>query len=128
MTRLTRRTAGRLLGAALIGGIMVGGAVISDAWAHHGWGSYDAGKVFTMTGPVAMMEWSNPHVHVMVDHAGARWEATLAPIFRMQTRGLAPEMLAVGTVVSIEGYPSTKTPNEMRAERITVAGKTFELR
>jgi hypothetical protein len=37
-------------------------------------------------------------------------------------------MLAVGTVVSIEGYPSTRTPNEMRAERITVAGKTFELR
>jgi hypothetical protein len=120
--------AGRALGAAVMGGAMVGGAMIGHAWAHHGWGSYDAGKVFTMTGPVAMMEWSNPHVHVMVDHGGARWEATLAPIFRMQARGLAPEMLAVGTVVSIEGYPSTRTPNEMRAERITVAGKTFELR
>ena len=128
MLRLTRRMAGRALGAAVMGGAMVGGVMMGHAWAHHGWGSYDAGKVFTMTGPVAMMEWSNPHVHVMVDHGGARWEATLAPIFRMQARGLAPEMLAVGTVVSIEGYPSTRTPNEMRAERITVAGKTFELR
>ena len=123
MTRLTRRTTVLALGAMTTGATLIGGAA-----AHHGWGSYDAGKVFTMTGPVAMMEWSNPHVHVMVDHAGARWEATLAPIFRMQARGLAPEMLAVGTVVSIEGYPSTRTPNEMRAERITVAGKTFELR
>jgi hypothetical protein len=31
-------------------------------------------------------------------------------------------------VVAVEGYPSTKGERELRAERITVGGKTFELR
>jgi hypothetical protein len=112
--------------ALLAGALAIVGA--GTASAHHGWGSYDAGKVFTMTGPLKMVDWSNPHVHVMLDHDGATWEATLAPIFRMQARGLDPEMLRAGTTVSVEGYPSTRTQHEMRAERITIGGKTFELR
>ncbi len=64
----------------------------------------------------------------MLKHDGAMWMIVLAPISRMQNRGLAPEMLASGNPVSVEGYPSTRTANEMRAERITVGGKTFELR
>jgi hypothetical protein len=46
----------------------------------------------------------------------------------MDARGLNPEMLKPGTQVAVEGYPSTRTEREMRAERITIAGKTFELR
>ena len=37
-------------------------------------------------------------------------------------------MLKPGTTVVVEGYPSTRNEHEMRAERITVAGKTVELR
>ena len=66
------------------------------------------------------VRWENPHVHLMLDHEGAEWMIVLAPISRMQNRGLAPEMLAPGAAVSVEGYPSTRTANEMRAERITV--------
>ena len=98
------------------------------ALAHHGWGSYDVAKVFTITAPIEHLDWSNPHAHLRLKHDGALWEATLAPLSRMQLRGLSEAMLKPGTVVSVEGYPSTRTPNEMRAERITVAGKTIELR
>ncbi|QRG09705.1 hypothetical protein EZH22_17305 [Xanthobacter dioxanivorans] len=101
---------------------------VGAAVAHHGWGSYDTSKAFTMTGPVAHLEWSNPHAHLAMQHDGSTWIATLAPISRMQTRGLTPEMLQTGTQVSIYGYPSTRTVGEMRAERITVGGKTVELR
>ncbi|MEJ1157449.1 DUF6152 family protein [Prosthecomicrobium sp. N25] len=104
------------------------GLAIGGAQAHHGWGSYDAAKKFTITAPVEHVDWQNPHVHLMVKHESATWEATLAPIFRMEARGLSPEMLKAGTTVSVEGYPSTRTEREMRAERITVGGKTFELR
>ena len=38
------------------------------------------------------------------------------------------EMLKVGTTATVEGYRSTSDQQEMRAERITVAGKTVELR
>lgn len=102
----------------------LGGAAV----AHHGWGSYDAAKMMTIDGTVARLEWQNPHVHMAMDHAGRSWELVLAPPFRMDARGLTPEMLKVGTRVRAEGYPSTRTEGELRAERITVTGKTFELR
>ena len=103
-------------------------ACAGAALAHHGWGSYDVGKAFKITAPVEMLQWSNPHAHLMLKHEGATWEATLAPLSRMEARGLSEAMLKPGTSVVVEGYPSTRTPNEMRAERITVAGKTVELR
>ncbi len=75
-----------------------------------------------------MLEWANPHAHLMLKHEGATWEATLAPLSRMEARGLTADMLKPGTPVVVEGYPSTRNEHEMRAERITVAGKTVELR
>lgn len=98
------------------------------ASAHHGWGSYDAAKVFTIEAPVEMVSWANPHSHVMLQYEGATWEATLAPLSRMQARGLTEADLAPGTVVRVVGYPSTRHEHEMRAERITTNGKTVELR
>lgn len=103
-------------------------ALAGSAAAHHGWGSYDAGRVLKITAPVEHLEWANPHAHVMLKHEGATWEATLAPLFRMESRGLTQDMLKPGTPVTVEGYPSTRNPTEMRAERILVGGKTVELR
>ncbi len=102
----------------------LGGAAL----AHHGWGSYDASKKFTIASAVEKLDWTNPHVHINVKHAGATWEAVLAPPFRMEARGLTPAMLRNGAMVTVEGYPSTRTEREMRVERITVGGKVFELR
>ena len=114
----------RPLALAFVTLALAGGA----AFAHHGWGSYDAGKKFTIASPVAHLMWQNPHVHIHVTHQGAAWEAVLAPPFRMEARGLSPALIKQGTSVQVEGYPSTKTSRELRAERITVAGKTYELR
>ncbi len=102
----------------------VGGAAL----AHHGWGSYDAANVITIENPVVRLEWQNQHVHVGMNHEGAAWELVLAPPFRMEARGLSPEMIKAGTRVRVEGYPSTRVQREMRAERIVVDGKTYELR
>jgi Family of unknown function (DUF6152) len=98
------------------------------AFAHHGWGSYDASKRFTIRSQVEVLRWENPHVHLDLRHQGAVWGAVLAPPFRMDARGLTPDMIKAGVMVAVEGYPSTRVEREMRAERITVAGKTFELR
>ena len=98
------------------------------AAAHHGWSSYDASKTLTVRSPVEKLKWENPHVHIDVKHDRAVWEAVLAPPFRMEARGLKPEMLKAGAAVAVEGYASTKVERELRAERITVGGKTFELR
>ena len=52
----------------------------------------------------------------------------LAPPSRMENRGLSKDMLKVGATATVEGYANRNKPEEMRAERITVAGKTTELR
>jgi hypothetical protein len=103
---------------------LAGGGAI----AHHGWGSYDASKTVTVENAVMRAEWQNPHVQIDVSRDGATWQVVLAPPFRMEARGLSPDMIKAGTRVRAEGYVSTRVEREIRAERITVDGKTFELR
>ena len=113
-----------LAGLCLSGALVTGGL----AFAHHGWGSYDAGRLVSMTSAVQRIQWENPHVTVVVSHENKNWDAVLAPPFRMSARGLQPEMIKPGTSVTLEGYPSTRMDTEMRAERIIIGGKTYELR
>lgn len=116
-----------LLAAALIAtsGATAG---VTVALAHHGWGSYDADRPITVAGPIQTLKYENPHAEITVKGADKVWTVTLAPTFRMTSRGASAEVVAVGKTVSAYGYPSTATSNEMRAERITVDGKTYELR
>ncbi len=100
----------------------------ASADAHHGWGSYDAAKPVTVTGPVVTSKFENPHAEITVKGADKVWTVTLAPTFRMLNRGATAELVAVGKTVSAYGYPSTVERDEMRAERITVDGKTIEMR
>jgi hypothetical protein len=59
---------------------------------------------------------------------GKVWLVVLAPPSRMSNRGLSQEMLKVGTTATVVGYPHREKADEMRAERITIDGKTVELR
>lgn len=96
--------------------------------AHHGWGSYDASKTVIFEGPVLRSEWNFPHGHVWLQHDGAEWELVLAPPSRMAARALSAELIAPGKRVRAEGYVSKTVAREARIERITVDGKTVELR
>lgn len=98
------------------------------AFAHHGWSSYDPGKVIKVTGPVTEVSWGNPHGAAKVRYQGKTWDVVLAPVARMEARGLSQAMLAPGRAVTLEGYPRKDGVTEMRIERVTVDGKTVELR
>jgi hypothetical protein len=98
------------------------------AIAHHGWGSYDAAKPVTVSGPILTSKFENPHATVTVRGSDKTWTVTLAPTSRMISRGAAQNIVAVGNDISAYGYPSTEEKDEMRAERITVNGKTYEMR
>jgi hypothetical protein len=100
----------------------------SAALAHHGWGSYDASKPVTVTGPIMTSKFENPHATITVQASDKAWTVTLAPTSRMNSRGATEKIVAVGQNVSAYGYPSTAEKDEMRAERITVNGKTYEMR
>ena len=103
-------------------------AVPVAALAHHGWSEYDQNQVLKLTGTVEEAGYEHPHGHVKLKTPTKVWIAVLAPPSRMDSRGLAKDMLKAGVTVTVEGYPNKSKPEEMRAERITVAGKTVELR
>jgi hypothetical protein len=98
------------------------------AVAHHGWGSYDAARPVTVAGPIITSKFENPHATITVRTSEKVWTVTLAPTSRMSSRGATAQIIAVGQSVSAYGYPSTVERDEMRAERITVDGKTYEMR
>ncbi|MBX3502150.1 MAG: hypothetical protein KF889_22140 [Alphaproteobacteria bacterium] len=109
--------------------VLSGAALASPAAAHHGWSSYDAGKTLTLKGAILESKYQNPHGEIVVEVERKKWTAILAPVSRMQSRGLPREELAVGKVVTLVGYASRVHDGEMRAERITTeGGKTVELR
>jgi hypothetical protein len=98
------------------------------ALAHHGWSSYDNDKAVTLTGTIVQADYSYPHATIKLDADGKTWIAVLAPPSRMSARGLASADLKSGSQATVEGYPSRDGAPEMRAERITLGGKTTELR
>ena len=98
------------------------------AAAHHGWSGYDASRELTLTGTIKESGYEHPHGSVRLQTPDKTWVVVLAPPSRMENRGLPREMLVPGTRATVVGYPNRTDPDEMRAERITISGKTTELR
>lgn len=98
------------------------------ALAHHGWSEYDATQTLKLTGTIEESGYEHPHGHIKLKTPTKTWLAVLAPPSRMDNRGLTKDMLKTGATATVEGYPNRNKAEEMRAERITVAGKTVELR
>src|SRR5437870_13135818 len=117
---LTRRAAAIALVFLVAGVVPVG--------AHHGWSGYDATKEMTLTGTIKEAGYEHPHGHVRLEVPGKVWLVVLAPPTRMERRGLPAAMLKGGDTATVVGYPHRTQADEMRAERITLAGQTVELR
>ena len=102
--------------------------------AHHGWSEYDSAKGLKLTGKIVESGYEHPHGHIRFEAkgdaatAGKTWSVVLAPPSRMENRGLQKEWLKPGATATVEGYPNRNKPEEMRAERIIINGKTIELR
>jgi hypothetical protein len=114
-----------MIAALLIG---LGGMGTSAVFAHHGWSGYDSNQTLHLTGVIRESGYEHPHAYVKLEVPGKDWLVILAPPSRMERRGLPREMLAVGTTATVVGYPHRSEADEMRAERITIAAKTVELR
>ena len=52
----------------------------------------------------------------------------LAPLVRMNARGLTEQMLKPGATVSLVGFQSKQTSDELRAESLTIDGRMTDLR
>jgi uncharacterized protein DUF6152 len=113
---------------ALVLAVAVTLAAAPHASAHHGWSGYDSGTTLNLTGTIKEAGYEHPHGYVQLQVPGKTWRVVLAPPSRMENRGLPRTALSPGKTVTVVGYPNRTDPEEMRAERITVDGKTTELR
>lgn len=100
----------------------------TPAAAHHGWSGYDSSKELTLTGTIREAGYEHPHGSVRLQTPDKTWVVVLAPPSRMENRGLRRDMLVPGAQATVVGYPNRTDPEELRAERITISGKTTELR
>jgi hypothetical protein len=98
------------------------------AYAHHGWSEYDNANTLQVSGVIKHAGYEHPHGHVRLESAGRTWSVVLAPPSRMSARGLPATELKPGAKAEVVGYANRSKPEEMRAERITIGGKTVELR
>lgn len=98
-----------------------------QAEAHHGWSSYES-EARTLVGPIKTANYANPHGSIEMTAEGRDYTVILAPVARMNSRGLSAGMLTIGKEVTVIGYVSRNDPAEVRAENITVDGKKVELR
>jgi Family of unknown function (DUF6152) len=101
------------------------------ALAHHGWSGYDETKPMTLVGTIRASTYEQPHGTLKLDVEQPTlktWLVVLAPPSRMESRGLTAKALAPGGSATVLCYPSKEKAGECRAERITIAGKTTELR
>jgi len=103
-------------------------AIPALALAHHGWSGYDSNTPLKVGGTIREAGYEHPHGYIRLEAPGKTWLVVLAPPSRMENRGLPAAMLKAGAAAQVEGYPNRSDAQEMRAERITIDGKTVELR
>ena len=88
-------------------GLLCGAAA---AAAHHAFAAeFDAKKPLKLQGPVARMEWINPHTWIHLDVKKAdgkveRWMIEGGPPNALYRRGFTKDSLPVGAEIVVEGF------------------------
>jgi hypothetical protein len=112
----------------LVAAVAIAAAVSFPAYAHHGWGGYET-KEFEITGIVSTpLELAGPHATMKIRVGDPIWDLTLAPPAQTVKSGLRDAKIPVGATVIIHGHRNVSPKNfEIKAERITFNGKTFNV-
>ena len=81
------------------------------AFAHHGTAGYDIGKIVTITGTVAKVEWSNPHIYYIIDGKDEsgntqRWSLEMSAPLLLERFGWTKDSIKVGDQVVAEAHPA----------------------
>lgn len=100
--------------------------------AHHSLSDYNLKTVVVLRGPINRLQWSNPHtfVHVSVTAADGTvetWEVEGGSPRTLQRAGLTRGMLAVGTIVVINGWPAFAGTRKAAGRDITFPDGTTRM-
>jgi Family of unknown function (DUF6152) len=94
-------------------------------FAHHSFAAeYDANKPVTVTGAVAKVDWTNPHIHFYVDvksdtGATTQWKFEGYPPNMLIRQGWKRETLKIGETITVFGWRAREEPNLAAAREVT---------
>jgi uncharacterized protein DUF6152 len=110
---------------ALAASLLLGTDVLS---AHHSFAAeYDGTKPVTVTGTVAKVDWTNPHIHFYVDvkdDSGAvtQWKFEGYPPNMLVRQGWKRDVtMKPGDVVTVFGWRARSDPNLGASREVTFA-------
>ena len=95
--------------------------------AHHGW-AWATNEEFVLPGTVRSVRHGNPHGTMVLATKSGNWTVEIGQPWRNEAAGLSPKVLKRGTKLVVHGHRSAKKSQRlMKAERIVIAGKSFNL-
>jgi hypothetical protein len=95
--------------------------------AHHSFAAeYDAEKSVTLSGTVAKLDWTNPHIHFYLDvksenGAVTQWTFEGYPPNMLARQGWKRDTLKIGETITVFGWRARLEPNLGAAREITFA-------
>jgi len=112
----------RILPAALLLVAVAAGRVA----AHHSFAAtFDASKAVRVTGTLAKVEWTNPHIYFYVDVKDekgtvVRWACESGAPGALSRRGFKRSLLKLGDTLIVDGYQAKNGASLMDARRVTL--------
>ena len=98
--------------------------------AHHSFAAeFDATKRVTLTGPIARVDWGNPHIWFFIDVKDeatgnvTNWGAEMGSPNAIIRNGGTRNTFKIGMVVSVTGSLPKDGSHRMNASRVMVDGK-----
>ena len=108
--------------AAVLIALASGGRAV----AHHSFAAtFDASKAVRVTGTLAKVEWTNPHIYFYVDVKDdkgtvVRWACESGAPGALSRRGFKRGLLKIGDELVVDGYQAKNGGNLMDARRVTL--------
>ena len=105
---------------------------VTPAASHHGW-LWAENENFELAGIVRSAKLGNPHGLLIVEAKGGTatsgtWTVEVGQPWRNERAGLTDDMLAPGVELTARGHRSSdQSQRLMKAERIIIAGRVFDL-